>query len=138
MPKEGWTCFHCGEKFTTIGSAQDHFGETPGLGCGCLIKVQAGDERGLLMMLRKVQRELAEAKREIERWMLKVCDAEDDAIKAETKLEQAEQRLAEAMEMLREVKAHCRPVDLACARDEHGNFTLLDERIDAAIAEGKP
>lgn len=21
MPKHGWTCFHCGETFTTVGSA---------------------------------------------------------------------------------------------------------------------
>jgi hypothetical protein len=51
MPASGWTCFHCGETFTTPGSAQNHFGNTPAATAGCRIK--AGDERGLLMELRK-------------------------------------------------------------------------------------
>lgn len=25
-PEHGWTCFHCGETFTTPGSARDHWG----------------------------------------------------------------------------------------------------------------
>ncbi len=54
MPSEGRTCFHCGEKFTTPGSAEDHFGKKPGTLAGCQIK--AGDERGLLMELRRVER----------------------------------------------------------------------------------
>ena len=29
MPEDGWVCFHCGERFTTVNSARDHFGETP-------------------------------------------------------------------------------------------------------------
>lgn len=55
QPAHGWTCFHCGETFTTPGSAQDHFGETPDKVPGCKIKV--GEERGLLMELRKVEAE---------------------------------------------------------------------------------
>ncbi|HEX7330345.1 MAG TPA: hypothetical protein VF290_02530 [Pyrinomonadaceae bacterium] len=62
MPKHGWTCFHCGETFTTIGSAQDHFGATPESRAGCLIdhvalETGTGTERGrgLLMELRKVE-----------------------------------------------------------------------------------
>lgn len=51
MPKNGWTCYHCGETFTTPGSARDHFGETEEAVAGCII--HAGDEKGLLMALRK-------------------------------------------------------------------------------------
>lgn len=54
-PKHGWTCYHCGETFTTWGSAEDHFGKTPAAKPGCLIKVQFGNERGLEMELRKVE-----------------------------------------------------------------------------------
>jgi len=28
-PKNGWVCFHCGERFLTVGGARLHFGETP-------------------------------------------------------------------------------------------------------------
>jgi hypothetical protein len=28
-PKTGWLCFHCGERFLTVGGARLHFGETP-------------------------------------------------------------------------------------------------------------
>lgn len=52
MPKNGWTCFHCGETFTTPGSARDHFGTISDI-AGCQIKV--GEERGLLMEIRKIQ-----------------------------------------------------------------------------------
>lgn len=29
VPKDGWTCFHCGLRFTTVASASAHFGENP-------------------------------------------------------------------------------------------------------------
>lgn len=53
---EGWQCFHCGEVFTTVGSAEDHFGGAQGALTGCQIK--AGEERGLLMELRKAENEV--------------------------------------------------------------------------------
>ncbi len=53
MPLDGWTCFHCGERFTKPGTARDHFGETPQDSTGCVIK--AGEEQGLLMELRRAQ-----------------------------------------------------------------------------------
>jgi hypothetical protein len=56
--QQSWTCFHCGETFTTPGSARDHFGFDPSSDPGCRIKV--GAERGLLMALRKAEAELAE------------------------------------------------------------------------------
>lgn len=52
----GWTCFHCGETFTTPGAARDHFGGNLLELAGCQIK--AGEERGLLMELRRAQAEL--------------------------------------------------------------------------------
>ena len=58
MPADGWVCFHCGERFTTVGTAEDHFGTHPTDMAACLIKV--GEERGLVMELRRVQAELRE------------------------------------------------------------------------------
>lgn len=56
MPRHGWTCFHCGETFTTPGAARDHFGADSLAEPGCRIK--AGEELGLLMALRKAEAEL--------------------------------------------------------------------------------
>ena len=58
-PEHGWTCFHCGETFTTPESARDHFGFDPSADPGCIIKL--GAERGLLMALRKAEAEIADA-----------------------------------------------------------------------------
>ena len=60
QPEDGWTCFHCGERFTSFGSAQDHFGARPDNMAACLIKV--GTERGLVMALRRAEAELRELK----------------------------------------------------------------------------
>ncbi len=59
QPPHGWTCFHCGETFRSVGAARDHFGANPDHEPGCIIQVQAGEERGLLMALRKAEAELA-------------------------------------------------------------------------------
>ncbi|MES2181013.1 MAG: hypothetical protein V4493_02815 [Pseudomonadota bacterium] len=58
---KGWQCFHCGEIFETVGGAQDHFGANPQAKPGCMIKVELGAERGLLMALRKAEDDLAKA-----------------------------------------------------------------------------
>lgn len=55
-PAHGWTCFHCGETFMTPGGARDHFGVSPASDLACRIKI--GDERGLIMALRKAEAEL--------------------------------------------------------------------------------
>ena len=52
----GWVCFHCGERFTTPGAAEDHFGESPEKTAACRIKV--GEGRGLVMALRREEREV--------------------------------------------------------------------------------
>lgn len=56
-PPHGWTCFHCGDTFTTPGAARDHFGFNPSSDPACRIKV--GAERGLLMALRTAEALLA-------------------------------------------------------------------------------
>lgn len=56
-PKEGWTCFHCGDTFTTPGAARSHFGLSIDATAACQIK--AGAELGILMALRKAEGELA-------------------------------------------------------------------------------
>ena len=58
-PAHGWTCFHCGETFTTVGGAQDHFGADPSKEPGCMIRVSLGAERGLLMKLREAEATIA-------------------------------------------------------------------------------
>ena len=55
-PSHGWTCFHCGETFTTIGAARDHFGADQIADPACRIKI--GEERGLVMALRRAEAEL--------------------------------------------------------------------------------
>lgn len=55
-PALGWTCFHCGETFTTPGAARDHFGCDQSDDPACRIKV--GEERGLVMELRKAEAEI--------------------------------------------------------------------------------
>ena len=52
-PGYGWRCFHCDAWLTTPGAAEDHFGKTPAAVPGCIIHV--GEERGLLMALRKAE-----------------------------------------------------------------------------------
>lgn len=59
MPEHGWTCFHCGETFTTPGAARVHFGFEPSSDTACRIKI--GAERGLVMALRRAEEEAAEA-----------------------------------------------------------------------------
>lgn len=56
-PPHGWTCFHCGETFKTVGGARDHFGADPIADPACRIKV--GEERGLVMALRRAEEQLA-------------------------------------------------------------------------------
>lgn len=56
-PPRGWTCFHCGETFHSVGAAAEHFGAVPSATPGCLIRVQFGDERGLQTQLRAVELE---------------------------------------------------------------------------------
>ena len=53
-PEHGWTCYHCGETFTTVGGAEDHFGARPSDTAACRIKI--GEERGLVMRIRRLER----------------------------------------------------------------------------------
>lgn len=89
-PPHGWTCFHCGETFTTVGSARVHFGATPDAKPGCMVRVGLGGERGLLMALRKaeedcraawdaVQGESTEAHRALHAMLARHTDALEQA-----------------------------------------------------------
>ena len=66
IPEHGWTCFHCGETFTTVGSAKDHFGTSPAQEAGCVMKIKLGGERGLMMELRKREAELSALRTDLE------------------------------------------------------------------------
>ena len=55
MPKEGWVCFHCGERFTTFGSAEDHFGARPTNIAACRIKIGDNQPVGYHHELAKVK-----------------------------------------------------------------------------------
>lgn len=57
MPAHGWTCFHCGENFTTPGGARNHFGFDPSSDPACIIKL--GAERGLVGQIRKCEDEIS-------------------------------------------------------------------------------
>lgn len=65
-PAHGWTCFHCSETFTTIGAARDHFGTGQDAKPGCILKVELGGERGMLMEIRKVEAENSRLRMDIE------------------------------------------------------------------------
>lgn len=73
-PKHGWTCYFCGETFTTPGAAKDHFGADQNQDPGCLIdhrvQVEEGGKpergRGLLMALRKAEEEIRKLRAEVE------------------------------------------------------------------------
>lgn len=56
IPAHGWTCFHCGDTFTTPGSARDHFGFEPSSDPACRIKL--GAERGLIKHIRECEAEI--------------------------------------------------------------------------------
>lgn len=60
IPEHGWTCFHCGETFTTVGAARDHFGFDP-YECEPACRIKLGGERGLVMALRKAERAYLQA-----------------------------------------------------------------------------
>lgn len=58
-----WRCFHCDELFTDRRLAADHFGGSLDAEPACQIK--AGAERSLVAALRRVERELEEARHAI-------------------------------------------------------------------------
>ena len=53
MPEDGWVCFHCGERFYKIGSAQDHFGARPWAKVACAVTTV--ELRAELMEYRKLE-----------------------------------------------------------------------------------
>ena len=90
-PPHGWTCFHCGETFTTVGAARNHFGFDPSAEPGCRIKV--GAERGLLRALRKAEQELAAA------WAIIHGESSEFAVAYQRQAERHAAQLTEAEEL---------------------------------------
>jgi len=56
QPKNGWTCFHCGETFYKPGCAQEHFGAIPERKAVCEIR----EDPGLLAAFRRLETEYSE------------------------------------------------------------------------------
>ncbi len=52
QPKDGWVCFHCGERFIKPGTACDHFGPRPNSIPACIMKFE---DKDWLMNLRKLE-----------------------------------------------------------------------------------
>ena len=50
-PRDGWVCFHCGERFYAYEAAAEHFGESPSMVAACVL----GDE-GIKARLKEVRR----------------------------------------------------------------------------------
>jgi hypothetical protein len=83
-PAHGWTCFHCGETFRTVGAARDHFGVTPTAQPGCIERVRLGAERGLLMALRDAEARIArymEDDTDTQRMMMAMQSRQADALR---------------------------------------------------------
>ena len=55
MPKDGWVCWHCGERFMTPGRARDHFGERPNEIPGCILKIECENEKVWLKKIRNLE-----------------------------------------------------------------------------------
>ncbi len=60
-PRGGWVCFHCGDKFTNVAAARDHFGGSECDVPACKLNAVEG---GLLRMLRDAQEELSQFRRD--------------------------------------------------------------------------
>ncbi|MCF8533852.1 MAG: hypothetical protein K9G48_12670 [Reyranella sp.] len=58
IPAGGWPCFHCGEVFTTVETAREHFGYELYQEPGCVLKLLPG-ERGTLARLRAAEDDVA-------------------------------------------------------------------------------
>ena len=84
-PQYGWTCFHCGDTFTSVGAARDHFGGNPDELAACKIKAKGG-ELALVMLLRKTQDELAE-------WIARAMTFSQNNDELEHKIEQLESEI---------------------------------------------
>lgn len=103
IPAGGWTCFHCGENFTTPGAARIHFGTTPEFTPGCITKVGVGAERGLLTCIRTLEHQLARHLRE---------DSDTHRIMVENQMRQSEAlRVAEELGYERGLRDAALPKD---------------------------
>ena len=59
MPPDGWVCFHCGERSRRLAALRSISVAGPADTPGCMIKL-AGEERGLLLEVRRLEAALRE------------------------------------------------------------------------------
>lgn len=118
-PAHGWTCFHCGDTFTTFGSARDHFGTTPVGVPGCIIK--AGEERGILMALRKLE-----------------ARHEELRLERDSLVDQLEAALGVKADLLRLVKGAKSVHDVWCHLEANYGRAKAAEEVLAAVEKRNP
>lgn len=83
MPREGWVCFHCGERFRTPGAAEGHFGRQPEAAPACALLARVPNDetgRGLVMALRQAEYERDEAIARLVAWRLGGDRAREDDV----------------------------------------------------------
>ncbi len=71
-PKDGWVCFHCGERFTKIGLAREHFGpgDAPRITqCRAYTAELEAALKVLGKKFKKLQSRLEIEERAVERWV---------------------------------------------------------------------
>ena len=65
-PKDGWVCFHCGERFTSAENARLHFGFWPGEKIVPLCVLAEGDIKNIVKRYRWFELRLARFQKELE------------------------------------------------------------------------
>jgi len=136
-PVHGWTCFHCGETFTTSGSARDHFGFGPESDPGCRIKL--GGERGLLMALRKAEDEIDRLVFELHNEGADACKAHRaQATRHHSQIEAAEESGYERGLADARLAAQAQPEGLLARLDQHATHSVGCAIYQKSWATGAP
>lgn len=133
-PKHGWTCFHCGDTFTTPGAARDHFGCEPSADPACKIKV--GEERGLVMALRRAEVGKAELEKERDSLLLKIDWLEKERTQALASVEWAlsERGISETQEKLSKAVGALEAAEARIASLEETNRQMKRGLLELADA----
>mgnify|MGYP003386030355 CR=1 FL=1 len=121
MPASGWTCFHCGETFTLVGLAEDHFGTRQHAETGCQIK--KGHERNLLHQIRELENEIAHYRNETDEESKKYYARQSDH--AQALIREEEKGYNKGVSDMR--------AELAAARD-----AALSDAAEIADGQGEP
>ncbi len=75
IPPGGWPCFHCGEVFTTVETAREHFGFDLFAEPGCVAKLLP-EESNTLAQLRAAQSDVERLRTANEQMDYEVCATE--------------------------------------------------------------